>query len=366
MTAALAFLAGGGVPAFGGLLSRLRWRRALGIPVSSEVAAAQPAADAFSRADAWVVVLEPESLPGAGRFGAPASGAAEGAARLSALPREGAAPHTLRELAEALPRLSAENGPPPAVAFRTRDFLSLPGESAGDLLERVRARAGPATTGFAAVALGDPSDSERTELSGRVPLSARFLLDVGCGRGATSAALRARRPGLSVTGIEKDADAAARARERLDRVIAGDAREVLESLAASGERFDAFLFGDVLEHTADPIAVLSAARAAARPGAALVASVPNVSHASLVRDLLVGRFDPVPAGLLDWGHLRWFTRSFLTEAIEEAGWSEVAIEGTAGAPAAGADDFVAFWSEWPGLDRQALGVYQWLAVARAA
>ena len=139
----------------------------------------------------------------------------------------------------------------------------------------------------------------------------------------------------------------------------------LAVLGSEGERFDAFLFADVLEHLEDPAGALSLARALAHPGATLVASVPNVGHLSLARDLLLGRFDPVPAGLADAGHLRWFTRRSLAATVEEAGWRLSLIEAVPGAPAPEEEPFLAWARRWPSADPHALRTYQWIAVAVA-
>ena len=137
-----------------------------------------------------------------------------------------------------------------------------------------------------------------------------------------------------------------------------------EDLGGESRTFDAFLFADVLEHLEDPVRSLSLARKLAAPGATLVASVPNAGHLSLVRDLVQGRFDPVPAGLADAGHLRWFTKASLAEALEEAGWQATSIESWPGAPASDSAGFLAALSDWPDLDRESLMTYQWIAVAR--
>jgi SAM-dependent methyltransferase len=282
---------------------------------------------------------------------------------------EGFFPHTLRELEEHPERLAAVPGDAPALSFDASRFRPAPDESVAAFLARVATAAVPADSwragsfASAAVVLPDPSESPRPELASRFPSGIRRLVDVGCGRGATGADLRARVAGLEVTGIESSAAAAAAARDRLHRVLEGDAAEVLAELAAAGERFDALLLGDVLEHTADPVAVLAAARDAAEESAVLVASVPNAGHISIVRDLVLGRFDPTPSGLLDAGHLRWFTRSFLEEALDEAGWIVESVEGLSGAPS---PDGEAFRSALLDLvpDPPALDVYQWIAVAR--
>ncbi len=280
--------------------------------------------------------------------------------------------HTLRELelasrssaiAAAAPHAGRSRVPAVAV-----DVESLPpgdGESIGDYARRLFEEAGSAAfdSGFRALVLDDPSEHERVELLGLFPPETARACDVGCGAGAAGRALRRLRPRARVTGIESDPRAAALARERLDRVLEEDAAAALERLGREGESFDAFLFADVLEHLPDPIAVLALARRIASPGAVLVASVPNVGHLSLVRDLLLGRFDPLPAGLTDAGHLRWFDRRFLAEALEEAGWRVRGIESLAGAPAPDSESFLDRFADWPGLDRESLTTYQWVAVA---
>jgi SAM-dependent methyltransferase len=374
LTTGLAFAAGAPARAYGDFFARLRWRRAVLPDLVSEISAGEAAAAVLGGAESWVVVRDPAALPvgsWSGRTEDPERGRSGAATLVSAWNGDGTASHTIRELETALGLAPEAGGPPPALLFRLSDFAPPPFETAGELLARVEAAASP-LPGLLALVAGDPSAAERPELSGRIPAAARRLVDAGCGSGGTSAAMKARRLELDVTGLELDPEAARRAAARLDRVLVGDAAELLASLAAGGERFDAFLMGDVLEHTADPVGLLAAARAAAAPDATLVASVPNAAHVSIVRDLLLGRFDPAPAGLEDAGHLRWFTRAFLAQCLEEAGWRVEEIEGASGAAARDAEPFHAFFSAWPGpgAGRQArvetLGVYQWIAVAKAA
>lgn len=385
MTTGLAFALDVLTPDYGAWFSRLRWRRAVEPALVREIGIGDRADAAFRGADSWVVVRNLGAVPvGSWTRRAPDTlGVASGIPTLVSPQWNGAAFHTIREL-EAAPRLEETPAsalqpgpglPAPCMLFRAADFAPRGGETSGELLARVEAAASPMPDLFALV-VEDASDSERPELSRRIPAGARHLLDAGCGSGATSAALKRREGQLRVTGIEIDLRAAARAGGRLDRVIVGDAAPLLAGLAAAGERFDAFLLGDVLEHTADPVALLAAARAASEPHATLVASVPNVAHLSIVRDLLLGRFDPAPAGLEDAGHLRWFTAEFLAQCLEEAGWRVQEIAGETGAAAAESEKFRAFLAGWPAADgageaddtprSNTLSVYQWIAVARAA
>lgn len=369
---ALAFLRRTEPPDYGRSFSLLRWRRAIPADGTREVSAQEPAREAFVGADVWVLVRDESALPWpAPRFPVPEPGHVLIAAAVLPAPPTF---HTLRELeASAAPPLecsiadASEAARSPAIAFRAADFPAAPGETVGGLLDRltgasVQKQSDPT---FRAFVFDDPSGRERKEITRHVPAGSRRLLDVGCGAGGSSAGLKGRAEGLEVCGIENDRAQAERARGRLDRVLVGDAARVLEGLAGEGRRFDAFLFADVLEHLDDPVRALSLARTLAVPGATLVASVPNVGHLSLARDLVEGRFDPVPAGLADAGHLRWFTKTSLGEALEEAGWQAISIESWPGAPASDFAGFLAALSDWPDLDRESLMTYQWIAIAVA-
>jgi SAM-dependent methyltransferase len=368
---ALAFLRRTEPPDYGVSFSRLRWRRAIPANTTREVSLQEPAREAFFGADFWILVRDESALPWpAPRFPVPEPGRVLVATAV--LPPSPPV-HTLRELeaSQAQPRErspadAAEAARSPAIAFRAADFPAAPGETVAGLLDRltgvtVEKRRDPA---FQAVVFDDPSGREREEITRHVPAGSRMLLDVGCGAGGSSAGLKARLEGLEVCGIESDQAQAALARGRLDSVLVGDAARVLEDLGGECRTFDAFLFADVLEHLEDPVRALSLARNLAAPGAALIASVPNAGHLSLVRDLVLGRFDPVPAGLADAGHLRWFTKGSLGEALEEAGWQAISIESWPGAPASDSAGFLVGLSDWPGLDRESLMTYQWIAVAK--
>jgi len=69
----------------------------------------------------------------------------------------------------------------------------------------------------------------RTDLIDRVPLSARSILDLGCGEGTLGAALKQRQK-CRVVGIEIDRQACAIARKRLDDAYCGDVRDIIDIL----------------------------------------------------------------------------------------------------------------------------------------
>ncbi len=146
-----------------------------------------------------------------------------------------------------------------------------------------------------------------------IPRGAR-VLDVGCGGGGLARLLRDHN-GCDVVGVEPDPRRAALARER--------GLEVIEApfgpgFHAPGAPFDAVCFLDVLEHVVDPREALRSAAALLGPDGRIVASVPNVAHWQLRLRLLRGRFDYTPTGLMDYTHLRWFTRASLARLLASA------------------------------------------------
>jgi GT2 family glycosyltransferase/tetratricopeptide (TPR) repeat protein/SAM-dependent methyltransferase len=151
-----------------------------------------------------------------------------------------------------------------------------------------------------------------------IPLSARKVLDIGCGAGRLGEALKARQP-AEVVGLECVEEVARVARGRLDQVFAGDV-EQLELPFPPGS-FDVVVCGDVLEHLRNPAHLLERVRRWLRPEGRLVASIPNTRHHSVVTGLLEGNWTYEPAGLLDATHLRFFTRREIEKLLYRAGFA---------------------------------------------
>jgi SAM-dependent methyltransferase len=152
-----------------------------------------------------------------------------------------------------------------------------------------------------------------------LPPDARDVLDVGCGRGMTGALLE-ERLGCRVTGVELNPEVAADAARRLSRVIVGDVEQL-----EIAERFDAVVATELFEHLSYPETFLARMKELVRPGGRIVLSVPNIGHYSVVEDLLAGRWDYVPMGLLCYTHFRFFTRATLESWIERAGFTTYEI-----------------------------------------
>jgi 2-polyprenyl-3-methyl-5-hydroxy-6-metoxy-1,4-benzoquinol methylase len=99
---------------------------------------------------------------------------------------------------------------------------------------------------------------------------AKRILEVGCGLGYLTYALVKR--GYDVVGI----DVSTRAIEQARRSYGPYFREeALAEIVASGERFDAVIMTEVIEHVEDPASLLREAMSVLRPGGELFLTTPN-------------------------------------------------------------------------------------------
>ena len=153
----------------------------------------------------------------------------------------------------------------------------------------------------------------RSDILPFVPAGAREVLEVGCGRGVTGRLLQ-ERLGCRVTGVELNPVVAREASRHLYRVIQGDVQE----LEIEGG-YDAVLALEVVEHLVDAEGFLSRIRGLLAPGGRGILSIPNVGHYSIVEDLIAGRWDYLPIGLLCYTHYRFFTRRTLADWLRRSG-----------------------------------------------
>jgi SAM-dependent methyltransferase len=153
----------------------------------------------------------------------------------------------------------------------------------------------------------------RSDVLPFLPEGAREVLEVGCGRGVTGKLIQ-ERLGCRVTGVELNPVAAREAARHLHRVLQGD----VQTLAIEG-RFDAVLAFELVEHLVETENFLTRVRQLLAPGGRAIFSIPNVGHYSIIEDLIAGRWDYLPIGLLCYTHFRFFTRHTLTDWLRRAG-----------------------------------------------
>jgi 2-polyprenyl-3-methyl-5-hydroxy-6-metoxy-1,4-benzoquinol methylase len=136
------------------------------------------------------------------------------------------------------------------------------------------------------------------------------ILDLGCSSGQLSE--RLRRMGHHVVGI--DVTEIDGVRERTDVFVKADLNEGIPSEVGSG--FDIVLAADVLEHLANPGALMSQARNVLGASGTALFCVPNVAHWYPRFRSTMGMFDYDQRGILDSTHVRFFTRRSLVKLVE--------------------------------------------------
>lgn len=161
------------------------------------------------------------------------------------------------------------------------------------------------------------------ELLGWMPLDARRVLELGCGNGALAAVYRERNPAVHYTAVEVHGPSADVAEARVDRLLREDFETLADEAVSGGERFDAIVLGDVLEHLTDPAAVLRRLRGMLADDGHLVVSVPNIGHWTAFFHLMHGRWPAEDSGLFDRTHLRFFTLPSLIDTLKAAGFAVV-------------------------------------------
>jgi SAM-dependent methyltransferase len=150
------------------------------------------------------------------------------------------------------------------------------------------------------------------ETGGHVAAGSR-ILDVGAGTGAAVAAFRAA--GHDAWGVEPSLRAVLVAESRgTEGVVAGSLDDALDNGLIPDGPYDIIRMSQVLEHVADPIALLKRIRGIIAPSGRLVVDVPNLD--SLARRATGGAWD----GLELPRHLVHYTRESLLWVLSLGGF----------------------------------------------
>ena len=161
----------------------------------------------------------------------------------------------------------------------------------------------------------DPDTSHGRILAWLAERRPSRVLDLGCSDGALAAELRVH--GHKVTGV--DVEEHSGVRDRVDTFVRADLEAGVPDEVGTG--YDVIVAADVLEHVREPEALLEALTGRLAPGGSIVACVPNFGHWYPRLRVALGRFDYDRRGILDRGHVRFFTRKSFESMVERAGYS---------------------------------------------
>lgn len=144
------------------------------------------------------------------------------------------------------------------------------------------------------------------------------ILEIGTASGYLGRELR-RRGFTELVGLDDDSRSAERARSYYQQYFVLDLER--ERLPDHLGDFDVLICADVLEHVRNPLEQLRVLKRTLKPSGVLIVSLPNVANWTVRLSLLAGHFTYRDRGLLDRGHLRFFTYGTARALIEGAGFA---------------------------------------------
>jgi len=136
-----------------------------------------------------------------------------------------------------------------------------------------------------------------------------IVLDIGCGSGELGEALKKKSKTI-VYGVELNKKAYEKASLKLDHAIHAN----IESVKISYEKqsFDYIIMGDVLEHLIDPMSTLKKLKPYLKKEGSFLLTVPNIRYWKTLIDLVLkDEWEYKDWGILDFTHLRFFTKKSL-------------------------------------------------------
>jgi SAM-dependent methyltransferase len=153
------------------------------------------------------------------------------------------------------------------------------------------------------------------------------------------------------------------------RSALGPELDRLGATPLDGGPYDAMVFCDVLEHVGDPVRLLRELVPSLADDGVLVCAIPNVKHWSVVHELLVhDRWTYTEGGLLDRGHVHFFTLDEISAMLDEIGFEGVDVVPNDRAPIPDEltplVDLAVSWGAEREETHLRLSAYEYLVVAR--
>ena len=155
------------------------------------------------------------------------------------------------------------------------------------------------------------------------PVKDLQILDVGCSRGYLGQRLKAL--GNKVIGVEISHLAAEQARQVLDEVHSFDIEKAWPETLLT-QSFDLVILAEVAEHVFDPVEVPKNVSLILRSGGQIILTTPNFMTWTNRLRFIVGDFRYQNEGMFDFGHIRFFTYTYLKTVLREAGFELVQEE----------------------------------------
>lgn len=144
------------------------------------------------------------------------------------------------------------------------------------------------------------------------------VLEIGCATGYWGKYVK-KNKNIELIGLDYSAEQLCEAEETkaYDKLIHYDLNNLDDTLEKYFKYFDKIVILDVLEHLYNPAQVIVWCSNLLKDNGQFIISIPNVSHKSIIHQLINNRFDYTEFGLLDKTHIRFFTIDTFSELINK-------------------------------------------------
>lgn len=141
------------------------------------------------------------------------------------------------------------------------------------------------------------------------------ILDIGCGTGILGAYFK-KNQNCEVCGVEINESAFNEALINLDNVIKGNF-ELIE-LPYKENYFDFIIMGDVLEHLINTVISINKILPHLKESGSILITIPNIRHwKTLMKLLFLDKWKYESSGILDYTHMRFFTKKSIIDLLNE-------------------------------------------------
>lgn len=173
-------------------------------------------------------------------------------------------------------------------------------------------------------------DGKRLDIINDIPKNKNTYLDIGCGSGGTLQLLKEsiKNDKLELWGIEYFVKAFENAKKIGDenRVFLGSGEDNLNNLP--NNYFDVILCLDVLEHMPYPEQFLKDIKIKLKENGVLISSLPNVRYWTNLFNLIFKKdWKYINAGILDYTHLRFFTKKSISRMYNNLDYKIISHKG---------------------------------------
>lgn len=144
------------------------------------------------------------------------------------------------------------------------------------------------------------------------------VLDIGCAGGTLAQTLKER--GYRVWGVDISDEAIRSASPYLEQGFAFDVTDEYWPEELMGKKFDVVIASEIIEHLFEPEQFLKKLHRILAPNGSIIITTPNFLFWKNRLRMLMGKFKYEQQGLLDFGHIRFFTLDTARQAFKNTGF----------------------------------------------